>query len=124
MTNKLKVGDKVRVVVNNYGQLNQIGKIIKIIKIDMEDKQVPYSVEFKNHADMWYSDEDLQLITPKKKVGKYMYSRKKISKDIRKFLTKEAADILDEYLLTKVLPKTLNAIKYLEEKGYSITKKK
>jgi len=54
----MKVGDKVRVIAQQYPEMKSIGHIGEITKADGSDYK-PYYLD--NH--LWYSDEELELVT-------------------------------------------------------------
>ena len=61
-----KVGDKVTVVDNQFGNKGEVGEITNIIGMSM-----PYYVSFGTGNGQWYESEDLELATEEEKVMKF-----------------------------------------------------
>lgn len=56
---KFKVGDKARVIANRYDHNFNIGEIITIIIVDLDDSDMPYKC-LNNNGTWWLSEEELE----------------------------------------------------------------
>lgn len=58
---KFKVGDKARVIANRYDHNFNIGEIITITEVDLNDRFWTYKCLNDNES-WWLNDEELELI--------------------------------------------------------------
>lgn len=64
---KFKVGDKVRIINELYGHQFEIGEVVAITAIDLDDPLCPYSTD----DEWWVGDAEIEAVeeTPKKANG-------------------------------------------------------